>query len=355
MCTRSQLRFITGRAYRTVCTLGAVVLAALAVLAAPAAADTSPILAPSSGALFGAWHKGSSSWSQSDFAGFESLVGRKLAIDHRYVDWGATWWPGDNESWDLQNGRYPMLSIGGDSTFPGLDAINNGSQDAYIAGRADAIKALGGKVFLRPWWEMNANWYPWGGPSNNTPETTDGPTKYVLAWRRLHDIFIARGATNAIWVWSPNCDSSPADAWNNFINYYPGDGYVDWVACDGFNWGTTQSWSSWQQWSYVFGNSWNGQTRSHGQKPKPDHIDAGATFASRHPPLQLGRLVGDLQSPFPVRRSCSGPQSGSHSDHIDAGRPKNLGADRLPAHIRTHRPPGQRTLRRSDPHQPRQT
>src|ERR1035441_4859935 len=39
--------------------------------------------------------------------------------------------------------------------------------------------------------------------------------------------------------------------------------------------------------------------------------------------LKLGRLVRDLQSLFPVRRSCSGPQSRSHPDHIDAGRPTN--------------------------------
>src|ERR1035438_8236238 len=40
--------------------------------------------------------------------------------------------------------------------------------------------------------------------------------------------------------------------------------------------------------------------------------------------LKLGRLVRDLQSLFPVRRSCSGPQSRSHPDHIDAGRPELL-------------------------------
>ena len=43
---------------------------------------------------------------------------------------------------------------------------------------------------------------------------------------------------------------------------------------------------------------------------------------SRQLPLQLGRLVGDLQSPFPARTSCSGPQSRSHPDHMDARRPR---------------------------------
>ena len=50
--------------------------------------------------------------------------------------------------------------------------------------------------------------------------------------------------------------------------------------------------------------------------------------------------MGDLQSPFPVQRSCSGAQSHSHPDHIDAGRPQKL-ANELQIAIRVcHFPPG---------------
>jgi beta-mannanase len=35
-------------------------------------------------------------------------------------------------------------------------------------------------------------------------------------------------------------------SWNHWTHYYPGDQYVDWVGISGFNWGTTQSWSSWR-------------------------------------------------------------------------------------------------------------
>src|SRR5256885_2213761 len=37
----------------------------------------------------------------------------------------------------------------------------------------------------------------------------------------------------------------PAAPWNHWTHYSPGDAYVDWVGIDGYNWGTTQSWSSW--------------------------------------------------------------------------------------------------------------
>jgi beta-mannanase len=103
---------------------------------------------------------------------------------------------------------------------------------------------------------MNGNWYPWGGAAND-----NNPALYVTAWRHVHDLFVAQGATNVAWVWSPNASDNPSGAgaaWNHWTNYYPGDAYVDWVAIDGYNWGTTQSWSSWQTFANIFGNGTSG-------------------------------------------------------------------------------------------------
>ena len=71
-----------------------------------------------------------------------------------------------------------------------------------------------------------------GNPDGNTP------SDYVAAWRHVHDIFTQVGATNVRWVWSPNIifpTSTP------YASIYPGDGYVDWVALDGYNSGTVGS------------------------------------------------------------------------------------------------------------------
>jgi chitodextrinase len=176
-----------------------------------------------------------------------------VGVDHHYYRWDETF-PTSAESWDLQNGRIPMVSLGGASTFPGLDAINDGSQDARLHAIAQGFRSLGGEVFFRPWWEMNGDWYPWDGSHNNDPGTTDGPAKYVQAWRRMHDIFVQEGATNVVWVWAPDAEDSPSAGWNHWANYYPGDAYVDWVGIDGYNWGTTQTWSSWQSFASIFGN-----------------------------------------------------------------------------------------------------
>ena len=48
---------------------------------------------------------------------------------------------------------------------------------------------------------MNGNWFPWCEGVNGNQ-----PGEYVAAWRHVHDIFTAVGATNATWVWCPNVD-----------------------------------------------------------------------------------------------------------------------------------------------------
>ena len=56
---------------------------------------------------------------------------------------------------------------------------------------------------------------------------------------------------NALWVFAPNVDSVPGDALNQWSNYYPGDSYVDWMAFDGYNWGTVQTGSSWRTFASI--------------------------------------------------------------------------------------------------------
>jgi beta-mannanase len=143
------------------------------------------------------------------------------------------------EPWDPANGSalQPLYS---------LARLADGTYDAYIARWAAQVKAWGGPLRLRFAHEMNGNWYPWGsGVNGNTAP------QYVSAWRHVHDLFVAAGATNVTWVWTPNV----IDGMAPIGPLYPGDAYVDWVGVDGYNWGTTKSWSSWQSFNQVFGSS----------------------------------------------------------------------------------------------------
>jgi hypothetical protein len=57
---------------------------------------------------------------------------------------------------------------------------------------------------------------------------------YVSAYRHIHDLFVAAGATNVVWAWCPNVTAVHGGN-RNTLDYYPGDSYVDWTGVDGYN------------------------------------------------------------------------------------------------------------------------
>ncbi|MFC4397785.1 glycosyl hydrolase [Arthrobacter sedimenti] len=118
-----------------------------------------------------------------------------------------------------------------------LSRITAGDFDGYISQWGQSLAAWGKPVMLRFAHEMNGNWYPWAEGVNGNQSG-----EYVAAWRHVHDVVAATGASNVQWVWSPNV---PYWGSTDLAGLYPGAGYVDVVALDGYNWGTSQTWSSW--------------------------------------------------------------------------------------------------------------
>jgi hypothetical protein len=100
--------------------------------------------------------------------------------------------------------------------------------DDYVDAFAKACAGYGDEVVLRFAHEMNSDWYPWSVSANG-----GSPDAYIAAYRRLHDRFLAAGATNVRWVWCPNIvyrdrpELIPAS--------YPGHDVVDIVGVDGYN------------------------------------------------------------------------------------------------------------------------
>ena len=127
-----------------------------------------------------------------------------------------------------------------------LDRIAAGDFDPYLRQWGQALAGWGHPVMLRFGHEMNGNWYPWSEQING-----NGSGDYVAAWRHVHDVVASTGATNITWVWNPN-----VPYWGSIplSGLYPGNAYVDAVALDGYNWGTSASWSSWQSPSQLFGD-----------------------------------------------------------------------------------------------------
>jgi hypothetical protein len=124
-----------------------------------------------------------------------------------------------------------------------LARIAAGDFDPYISQWGAALAAWGKPLMLRFAHEMNGDWYPWCEASNGNQ-----PGDYVTAWRHVHSLIRGAGAANVNWVWAPNGGGSVDPAL-----LYPGNDYVDTVGLDAYNWGTTQSWSSWQVPSSLFG------------------------------------------------------------------------------------------------------
>ena len=118
-----------------------------------------------------------------------------------------------------------------------LDRITAGDFDGLITQWGTSFAAWGKPVMLRFAHEMNGNWYPWAEGVNGN-QAGD----YAAAWRHVHDVLAATGASNVQWVWSPNV---PYWGSTDLAGLFPGAAYADIVALDGYNWGTSQTWSSW--------------------------------------------------------------------------------------------------------------
>jgi len=96
-----------------------------------------------------------------------------------------------------------------------------GNHDEYIRVFARSVKFSQLKVFIRFAHEMNGNWYPWSNDSS----------RYVEAWRHVHQIFEKEGVENVFFVFAPNLNLyEDQDAWKEGVEkYWPGSDYVDYV------------------------------------------------------------------------------------------------------------------------------
>jgi hypothetical protein len=277
--------------------IGSIALSTL--LAGPALADADPVngTIPTNGALVGAYVK-PEKWDQagvkSAITGLETSLGRKLDISHHFYRWDLTF-PTWQETWDYASGRIPMMSWGPVSTAE----VNSGMHDALIRQRAAGVKALGKPVLMRWFYEMEAS---------EMAERAGTPAEYISAWRRIHDIFEAEGATNVQWVW---CGIASRFRHGDSQEFYPGDDYVDWIAADGYNWAPAKpvAWTSFKdifQWFYAWAS----------QKDKPLMIaesgaledspgrkaqwitDAGTTLQSDYPKIKAWVYLDALASSF---------------------------------------------------------
>jgi len=132
-------------------------------------------------------------------------------------------------SWESRPHLTPM-DPGSDNAVDNkyrLSSIIAGEFDPYIDRWAAAARKLGLPFGLRFDHEMNGFWYPWSEQANGNQAG-----EFVRAWRHVHDRFTAAGATNVIWIWSPNVIGALKDV--SLPDLYPGGDYVDWLGLGGY-------------------------------------------------------------------------------------------------------------------------
>ena len=109
-----------------------------------------------------------------------------------------------------------------------LRSIVDGEHDDVIDNWARGIALLDYPVVIRFAHEMNGHWYPWSAYANG-----NSPEDFVDAWVYIHSRFEQRGAANVIWCWSVNVNRLLPN--RPFVDYYPGDEYVDIVGISGYS------------------------------------------------------------------------------------------------------------------------
>ena len=229
--------------------------------------------------------------TERQLAGVENSTGVRPRIVVFYLQWprpgGEGHFPVESLRAIWRAGALPVLTWepasfenGNLSAVPhGL--ILDGTYDEYITRFARQAKKWERPFVIRFAHEMNTKKYHWG-----TSEKDFGPEStaiYQKIFRHVVDIFRKEGALNALWAFCPNAESVPAPAyepgsalhpaWNRAENYYPGDGYVEILGMDGYNWGFTRKkkrdgWESrWKSFREIFGPLYEDLKRLSPEKP----------------------------------------------------------------------------------------
>jgi hypothetical protein len=107
-----------------------------------------------------------------------------------------------------------------------VQAIAAGKFYADLRAWARAARDFGSPLLVEYGTEVNGEWFSWNGRWNGR---TEGPKRFIAAFRHIVTLMRQEGATNISWVIHFNDQSEPEVEWNLARAYYPGDDVVDWI------------------------------------------------------------------------------------------------------------------------------
>jgi hypothetical protein len=226
---------------------------------------------------------------------FESMIDRKVAIAHYYKGWEHLTDPHLLTEFQTlrSNGWQPMINVNPyyfsacpASEKPLYKAIAQGQCDAFLHSAGQNLSHTKEPFFFLFAWEMNNKDLEW-----SIHYTRSSGQDFIAAWRHMHDIFEEEHATNVIWVFAPNTQDKTSIAYKDI---YPGADYIDWTGIDGYNWGTTQSWSSWSDFKGIFTPSYRQLVQLAPDKPmmisEVNTTDQGGNKAAWYQDMFINQL-----------------------------------------------------------------
>ncbi|HXB38263.1 MAG TPA: glycosyl hydrolase [Acidimicrobiales bacterium] len=173
-----------------------------------------------------------------------SAIGRQPSYAMDYLD-GTSWssmesgaaseagsWSGSGYSMTFS---VPMLPNSGAT----LSAGAAGDYDSYFQGIAQALVAHNeASSIVRVGWEFNGSWTPWYANSSDA-------SAFVTFWQHIVDAMRSVSGSDFKFEWCPNLGDS-----GDLTSFYPGNGYVDYVAADVYD----QSWQTYPGATQQFSN-----------------------------------------------------------------------------------------------------
>lgn len=228
----------------------AAVLAATALVAAPSEAGT--------GVKFGA----RAGKTVASYQSYESRVNDQVADARLYYLWDQPF-PDATATWARDGGRqvfmsvYPQKKNGTRILWKDIaDALPGSPIYTQMQTWADAIRNFGAPVYFA---------------FNHEPEAAKSsamgtPADYRAAWQNFFGILTTNGVTNATYVF---IGTAFGYGKGRAQPYYPGDGFVDAIGADAYNWFTCRPAAQ---------NAWFSMQ---------DLVDRMMPFAAEHPFEQL--------------------------------------------------------------------
>lgn len=187
---------------------------------------------------------------QSAVLRMESNAGRPMDVVREFVLWDTPF-PDAFHTWLRDTGHTMILSVksrrvnGTVIPWANLVAAQPGSPlYTDIERWADRIRDYGVPIYFA------FNHEPESSASFPMGEAPD----FIAAWRKVHDIFVARGVTNAkfVWIMTDYAFWVGSQARNDASKWFPGDAYLDAMGIDAYNWyhcrtGINTAWKSLEQ------------------------------------------------------------------------------------------------------------